>query len=1315
VKLINQFKTNIVILEEICQSICTLCSDQSSPCINIFGEKLNIYRLVPEIISVAIIDKNKHLASLALKVIALLCTGNSLNQKRFGETDACQVIIFVVQKLNPSGSSANSAKDRGVLMSGGKSSKIGKSMSSDEKDNKSEVVSDNLKSIIDLEKSALLAMCMIARHSSSKSSENTANIDKLMLEGACEFIMSIVENRLDNVEVVYLSFRAIFSLSGNEACSHRFNRNGVCDIIAEVLNNYREHIQLAHYVCGVVANIAVIDDGNALLVVEKVPEAIVETLKESGLQSKDVAIYAFVALDNLVGNRPKLRAMLGDCGACKAIIQAVKMFQSDSMVLKTAVSLIANLVLDNSINANRFIAEDAFQVVIDSAFQHVDDSVLCHSSFVFILSTSSFSKESIVALLNANVCLLVSKTLKAHPGNGSIVDICCVATQYMLSGNEVMNERVGKEIIDQNIPENLLYALKNHSSDLLTVQSGLKLLLAMMKTATSVVDKMVACGVVKYLTESLAFNPLPNTVASPVCEMIALIAHNDFNRILLKKQDLCLRLTNILELFIIDEKMIYQVCLAMTNMMIDCPENVDELLKSNVSIQLIKALNKHQLLKDKGTYILKVMTHLVNNNVQAQKMFMGEVLCLAVSSFYLRYYSDLECATLSCNLIKFIARSSSDRTVLGKSGVCGVISTNIESFVTSKEGCMEFVAALHAMSVENKDNTEVFGLKGACERLINALSVHSSDVEFICLCLRAVVVLSANRLNAKKLTDCDACEVITELFKVHLSDPKIPRLALTAVRAMSYICEESRVHFNSSGIFVPIVACVRKNIEQVPLVESACAVLMTLLDSSQQHATTTNVVIPTDGKDVSVIDETETSKGNEIAEFRMADGVALINEVLNAHMKSCPIISRVCNIIINIASSSDTVQANVQLEIGKVGLCPNMVLALSHHMQDKMVNALICTTIQSLCNDASNRYTLGSVGACVVVGKLLQFAIQYEDLKLVEAVLLTVRALTEGSCANQSIFGKLGMCDYIAGLVGSENGIDIDLNTIWCINFLCRSGKEVSTCSESNSIAFGVGQAFDGIISALQEHRSSDEVLIAGLHVFDSLCCVESNISLFVSLSGCQIVTDVIKAHTHNADVCKAGLIVLTTIATIFKYARNLIQVDALEVVSLALRRHEADKEVLINGCIFIVALCNISPYEAIKSPFMDASLCPCLINNWRKHLNSVEVFENITNVIEKMCREDVDMKVDFGASGTLESIIRTMKLQLSSSNTFSSCTVMANRAIKALTDNCNENIERFQLIISGTELESVLTIQGASSTTSQRDDVLWESAVDME
>jgi hypothetical protein len=1323
VKIIQQFKTNTVILEEVCLSITILCAHPSSSCINIFGEKLNIFRLLPEVISVAIIDKNRKLASLALKVIALLCTGNSYNQRRFGETDACQVIIFVAQKLNPSSSSVSgrdSGGERRVVLAG----EEGKNSDETGTEKENRVVDEKLNAIIELEKSVLLAICMLARHSSTKSSENTINIDKLMLEGACEFIMSIVENRLDNLEVVYLSFRAIFSLSGNDACSHRFNRNGICDIIAEVLNKYRKHVQLSHYICGVVANIAVIDDGNALLVVEKVPEAIVKTLQDSGLQSKDVATYAFVALNNLVGNRPKLRTLLGECGACKAIIEAVKMFQNDSTVLKTAISLIANLVLDNAINAERFIAEEAFQVVIDSAFQHVDDSTLCHSSFVFILSTSSFSKESIVALLNANVILLVSTTLKTHPGNGSIVDICCVATQYMLSGNQVVNDRVGKEIIDQNVPENLLYALKNHSNDLMTVQSGLKLLLAMMKTASSVVDKMVACGVLKYIWESLSFNPLPNTVASPVCSMISLVAHNDYNRILLKKQDLCMRLTNILELFIIDEKIIIQVCVAMQNVMFNCPENVEELLKSNVTVHLIKALNKHQLVKDVSTEILKVMVYLVNHNVQAQKNLIGEVLCLAVSTFYLRNNADSECAILCCNLIKFIARSSFDRAVLGKSGVCGVIATNIEMLMDSKEGIVECIAALHAMSVENKDNTEILGLKGACEGLIEALITHAEDVDFVALCLRSVVVLSSNRINAKKLTDCGACAIITENFQKYLLDAKVPRLTLTAVRAMSCICEESRVAFNGAGIYSPVVDCIKKNLELVPLVESACAVIMTLLDRSNSSDNSSSTMMVTSDRG----DEKEKEKHtgtdelgvvtamNEINEFRRAGGVEVINEVLNAHIRTSGVVNRVCNILINMSLLTDSA-TDIQGELGKAGICSNIVLALSHHLTEKVVNAMICTTIRSLCKDPSNRYTLGSVGACVVMAKLLQFAVQYEDLKLVVEVLLSIRALTEESCANQAIFGKLGTCDYISGLVGSENGIDIDLNALWCINFLSRSGKDDSTSNETNAIAFGHGQAFEGILVALQEHRSDDDVLCAGLTAFHSLCCVDSNIALLVSLGGCQIVTDVVKAHTHNAAVCNAGIIVLTTITTMPKYARNLIHDNALEVVSLALRRHEASKDIFLNSCKFIVALFDICPYDVMKTQFIDTSLCPGLVNNWRKLIGIEEVFEKVVNVIEKMCSVDLEMKVDFGSSGTLETIIRTVKLQLSSPSSLVTCTRVANRAIKALTDDCTENVERFRLIISGTELESVLTIQGASASASgpEQDAVLWESAVDME
>ena len=1312
VKMIQNHKTNVVILEEICLAISILCGDESSPCIRIFGEKLNIFQLLTEVISVAIIDKNRKLASLALTDIALLCSGNSYNQKKFGETDACQVVVYVVQKLSAISDSSSRIEASHKSFKAEKLSDVS---------TQSPGQQENLKSVLDLERSVLLTISVLARHSSSKSSENTSNIDKMMLEGACELILSIAMNRLDYIRIVEMSCRAIFSLSGNDSCCHRFNRNGVCGLIASSLQKYPESVQLSHYICGVVANVAVIDDGNALLVIEKVPQLLVETLRVNGTQSKDVATYAFVALNNLVGNKARLRTQLGEYGCCRAIIDAVKMFQSDSSVLKTAVSLIANLVLDNESNATSFIAEGAFHVIIDGTFQHLDDSALCHSCFVFILSTSSFSESSILELLKANVCLLISKTLKSHPDNGSIVDICCVATQYLLSGQQDMNDRVGTEIIDQNIPENLLVALKRNANDLLTVQAGLKLLLAMMKTSYSVVDKMVACGVLKYIWESLAFNPLPNTVASPVCEMISLISHNDSNKILLKKHNLCLRMTNILELFLIDDKIIVQACVAMQNVMLSCPENVTDLVKNNVCIHLIKALNKHQYVQDVGKEILKVMTYLVKNDVQAQKDFVGEVLCLALSGYYLRNHQDLECSILCCSMIKYIARSSSERDVLGKSGVCGTISINMDIFNDSKEGCLEYIAALHAMSVENKDNVEIFGLKGSCECIVQIMTSHQDDVDFVMICLKSVIVLSSNKINAHKLTDSGCCDVMIEIFKKFMSEVKVSRLLLTSIRCLSSICENSRLSFIKLDVFIPVIDFIKKCIEQIPLVELSYGVLLTLLDHSQSKANRSSGISfkKQDDNDEDTNDEAKLIKQN-IDFFCEAGGVEIVNEVLHMHKKVGGVVVRVCAIIISLTSTTTSSgetsvlsSANeIQTRLGKGNLCQNLVLALSHHLQEKLVTASICKTIQVLCHNSTNRYTLGSVGSCLVVAKLLQFAIKFEDLKLVVEVLKTIRSLTEGSCYNQDLFGKLGACEFISGLVGSENGQDVDIHALWCIKFLCRSGDDISTCNEANSLSFGQDQVFEGIFEALQEHKSVEKILFAGLTTFLSLCCVDSNTSTLISLNGCEIIANIVNDNMHNVEICLIGIDLLTLIAqsSSGEYAKYLLSVDSFDVIGSILRRHESDSNILIRSCKYVVSFYDICSWNIFKGHFLDAALCPSLINSWRKNIQNNNLLQHIVEVIEKVCQNDKEVKIDFASSGALELIIRTVKLQQSTTR----CLRISNQAVKALTSGCNENLERFRLLISGTDLEGSLAVEDILAPSSQ-DDALWISAVDME
>jgi hypothetical protein len=410
-------------------------------------------------------------------------------------------------------------------------------------------------------------------------------------------------------------------------------------------------------------------------------------------------------------------------------------------------------------------------------------------------------------------------------------------------------------------------------------------------------------------------------------------------------------------------------------------------------------------------------------------------------------------------------------------------------------------------------------------------------------------------------------------------------------------------------------------------------------------------------------------KADIIASCLQSNMVPSLANILQANLGVSRVINGANQVILQIAQSTDA----SSIDFIETGICDKLVLCLSCHLSDKNANVEICACMRVVASaSVANKYKFGKLGACEVLWKALQFAVDFEDIKLTQAALISISEMVRDCCANQEYFGRTDLCDVISEVVGAENGVVVDENALWSIAYLCRCSEDLIAIHEQNCLKFGENGVIGSIVIAMQEHQGNVAVTVAGLTALRNLCGYSKNIGRIGVFGCCQLTCTLLQAHVHNADVCTIGCDAISSFA-FGKNIQDLLGCDIGELLTLILRRHMEKPLIISSVCDCIKRIVPGAGDECV----VERGMCGILTECCRQYTENSFVVEKVCEAITTLSDANIRYKREFGALGVCEAIVRVLKTHAPNSSAVSS----AVDALNSLKTGSQENEERIRIV----------------------------------
>lgn len=1153
---------DMAISEDICGIIFLISRKRLSRSVSVLGD-CGACELIANSVSVAVKYNNMSLAKMSLLALVSLCAGSSSNQTKFGESGACAGVVSVMKEM------------------GGASSAL----------------------CIDMEGAALNAVAMLVRHGKLKTSENEANTQILLEHGACEIVIKCLDNRLDNMPIVYSACRAIFCLASNDACSARLLDCGAGDLVVRVLRSYQTFPSIIQYTIGAVANLGFTIDGARNLHTNGVCDALVKAI---GANKKDAhtAQHGCNAIKNLSVDDADIRAALGAAGACKLLLSVLKAHVDNINVLCPAMLAVSNMIVDIPVHAETFMHAQIDQKLKRIVEDNLSVELVCSCAFAVIgnLCDHEFSKKS---LIDTGFCDIVTAVVKKHISSENIV-VRCFVSLIRLNGDDQLRCLQHNE---KELCELVVEALKCHSSNEIVVDVACKVLVCLGEHSDYNRTKLIEAGAAEQAILILSKKSTDSVSVAQVCRVIIFLACDSRSRNLLKSLGMCKRVVSMLSIYKSQAEMSGLLAKALRALSVDCVENATELVRAGVIEQLTKALDQNSFSSSTGMYICDGLTDILKNS--EEQMTAEDVIGMytLVSTYFHRFWSESRVTKSVCGLILVLSKKS-DAKPIPPDIVESLVLASSEHIAVPEVLSLCMHAAI-ALVVSDKEIVGLLGTSSMCKSVVTLLSSFTSNLDILCVGLKMVAYLCMDQANRVRLGDGGVCDAIEMVLKKHVSVDSILESGLAAIKILATNTPSNKEQLGQCGICEIIVEVLKFGYCSAKQVELALA---------------------------SIANIANDTNGNNVLRLDNAGIITALTDIFQNHIGSPSIMKQACLIVKHLASHP----RGPQKKLGELEICDKVNLALAMHLGVDQTNIAICSSVRALAQDTRNKLILGECGACNIIAKVLDLAVENGDIKLLEESLLTVVALVSGSSKNQQAAGRAGICQLVCQSLSTDYGYSIDEKAMWSVVYLCRSGAECSTTSEENVATLVECKVLDAIDEFLNMYIANIDVLLPTCWAIRNICFIHSNAVRVINSDGILKICSALQRHVQTSGLCEAACYALSSVLAVDHHG-SLESTGICEIIVNVLRRHMNSQEIVGRCCSVIANLSSSGPWY--RHRLGNEGVCVILVRSLKIHMRVGGVVEEACGAIWNMSMESDDNRSRFGQEGACEAVIDAVKI----------------------------------------------------------------------
>mmetsp|Transcript_14322 Transcript_14322/g.21446 ORF Transcript_14322/g.21446 Transcript_14322/m.21446 type:complete len:1805 (-) Transcript_14322:136-5550(-) len=733
------------------------------------------------------------------------------------------------------------------------------------------------------------------------------------------------------------------------------------------------------------------------------------------------------------------RAFFGTSGACHALMQTARAYETNEDVLRWMFRAMGNLANGNNENRMSLVHHGLCEFLI-SAMERYDSHPLVLADSCWALRSLAVGDQSCRSrLVQLRSCEIVSRTLKDHFSTDFVVTEACRALLALAADSEDTVQRIGANgsCASITIPllgtANFVDGLVVHPSQ--TTCCGEQATVACLSAICSlaVTDTMrglfFEVGACESIVSAFTHHVRSSDVAIWGCKAILKLSSSSVAPKKMRRAGVCQCLVELLGREIVNRD-----------------AEVAEWAGLCVSVLAIDKINREALA--------------------------NEGVCQVVVNSLMQHQSNPDVAYRVCGAVHFLAIDDSIREELGKAGACEVVScvlqlhTGTARSLASLEGLHEGAVqasarALGSLACESPVNCARLFEAGACNALMEAFITFRHSAAMMEFCCRACARMCREDRCTSLLGANGACECVIYALEEYNSREAVVKHGMLAVSAMTET--ESEV--------ISVREVCDENIRRFLVVERSIGVIIKALE---MHAEI-NEVIATCGcralgrlYDAEAVGQNKRSaEESEAHRQGIAEACKVVVTCIGAHSVNQEVQIEGIRTVSIIAHSSKENNA-ILGDLGYIGV---LVTTLMQHKEDSRIVSACFESLVSLVVPDDKCKLLCDAKGCEAVVNAFKTLVSNVAVARCGCELLRIMARCDGT---RRMLGVFHICDVLISAVETHSAPEGDMSVVVpalkALGSMCVLDSNTAALSSSS-------KAISMLCVLLQERKDDLEII----------------------------------------------------------------------------------------------------------------------------------------------------------------------------------------------------------------------------------------------
>ena len=260
--------------------------------------------------------------------------------------------------------------------------------------------------------------------------DNLGNKAAMGKAGACEGLLEVMELHYRNIEVAYLTAKALFHVcDGNHENRLKISFSGAADILMNMATRYADEERILDYVYCVMIGMCLGKVGQSRLGTVGVGKVVVSAMYRYEKSSEYLILLCCALINGLAANSNENQIKLGSAGACKAIASIAIRYARSTSFNMVNMKMLQN---DLSPSPSTGAANTDHDREVNLQLPHSVEVVAAGGG----ADSADQSPTDVLAGGDATEVLESKYPLSTILGELSVLKECCKAVVHLCAGNE---------------------------------------------------------------------------------------------------------------------------------------------------------------------------------------------------------------------------------------------------------------------------------------------------------------------------------------------------------------------------------------------------------------------------------------------------------------------------------------------------------------------------------------------------------------------------------------------------------------------------------------------------------------------------------------------------------------------------------------------------------------------------------------------------------------------------------------------------------------------------------------------------------------